>query len=339
MLVGLGMVVVLSPVLAWYAQSQHRAEDFGTAIQVESTSAEEGYVVVEDQAVNDDRLDCPFEGMHLKKNTAKATESCVAVVLDKEVYERTEKEECGAIQSDQTIIRNLPDRCDTNGDNCERCYLVEEMDWASDVAGSSEEYAAFTLGDYSVRANETTNFIDLQELTEYETQKAATKPRVGDVRYNYAYLPSDQELLVAGDAEDNTIVAAYDDKPFVVSTKSYQGTLEALEAQDNSAKWGLRIASLIAMTVGMILVFGPLTLFTNIFRVIPLVGKHIDNGFDGVLKFFAVLIGLLLWAGMYLVVLLIKNILAVIIVLAALGVAAFFLVQKGRKETPTTNME
>ncbi len=362
-LIGLLFIVILSPVAAWYAESQHRAEDFSSAKQVEATSNETGYIVIEDTAKAEEKLSCPVKSneeavTNTNSNTEVVTDKeCLYVEETKEAYTRVEKETCGRLSSNQEELRYLGDECDSDGTNCEPCYLVAEYDW--EVQDTTSNFVDFKLGDYTVAGSDSTNFIGTKSLMNYEflyddldddeldeyayeddlydgEYGVDGEYMVGDLRYSYEYLESDQTLLVAGNAENNTIKSAYEGKPFVISNLSYQGTLEDLESQDTASKWGLRIASLVLMVIGMVLLAGPLTVFTNVFRFIPFIGKRADKGIDAVISFVAALIGVVVWLIVFLGVLLLKNILLVLGVLVVIGIVIVVLVMKGKKNTASS---
>ncbi len=343
-LIGVLFVVFLSPLAAWYGESQNRAENFQTAIVVEAVSDESGYIVIEGDVTNDTPLSCPVDDsipsadsddMLVAEEDAMVVEetaaNCLYVSTDTQDYTRTEKEVCGSPSADQTILYETVTECDEDGTNCEQCYQVEQYDWESVEQVSA--FASASLGSYTVTPSEKTNVIGSKEMTVHEFEDSILDPFEGDRRYVYEYLESDQELLVAGFAEDGMIEASYEDNPFVFSTLSYQGTLEDLEAQDSTAKWGLRIASLVLMVLGMVMIFGPLTAMTNVLKVIPGLGKHLDKGFDSVIGFVAGLIGLVLWLIMWSAILVVKNIWVLVIVLLILiGGGVFLAIKKGQKK-------
>ncbi|MDP3970886.1 MAG: TMEM43 family protein [bacterium] len=361
MMIGLLFVVVASPLTAWYAESQHRAADFTAATVVEADSSEEGYVVVEATATNKQPLVCPVPFNEIDAEMEE--ENCVYVEEQVERYGVQEKEHCGSLSSNQTVVRQLQDECDADGTNCESCYLVEEYDWETESTDS--QYASFLLGKYEITPSDGANFIGTKEFTEYDlladyeagltedglyddvyyddevdtTRENTGAYEVGDLRYTYTYLNADQTLLVAGDADNNQIKGAYDKKPYVVSSLNYQGTMEDLEAQDSASKWGLRIASLVLMVLGVVMIFGPLTIFTNVFRFIPWLGKRLDKGLDSMIQFIAALIGFVMWIILYAMVLVLKNIWLIIIVLAVLGVGVFMLVKMGKKKSDAVKSE
>ena len=313
--IGVILVVFGAPLLLWNAESQHRAADFETAQVVDELDIQDGYVVVDSEpAVNEDgEVECPG-------SDSSAKENCLYIKTTEEVYTAKEETQCGDLDDDAVIIQRQAEQCDENGQNCEQCYLVETYDWKAE--DSSEQFIEFFVGLYSVIPSEKTNFIGKQDYLEYAVAEAEADPVPGDVRYDYTYFPVPDVILVAGDAEGGEIRAAYEDKPYVISDRSWQGTLEELQAQDTAAKWGLRIASLAAMVFGVILIFGPLMLLTNIFRVIPFVGKHVDEGIDGLLKFILGLVGFVLWLALWLVILTVKNILFIIVILLIVALIA-----------------
>ncbi len=361
MLIGIGLVVALSPYLLWQAQSQDRAKEFSTGQVVSADGNDTGYIIIEGEARNLDPLACPrvgdvhkslpsnrvvsdedddfFAGLDVIQPEATTPtetaelpvtepEDCLYVLSNKEVYVSHEAEKCGDLASDDEIIRRIEDECDENGENCEACYLVKEYDWTS--VDSNYDYARVKIGNYTIAPQGGANFIGTMQFTDYVYEISKTAPIEGDERFNFTYLPSKQRILVAGNAANNEIEGAYEGKPYVISNKNFDGTLAALTAQDKAMGWVLRIASLLAMIFGMLLIVGPLTYFTNIFRTIPILGKHVDQGFDGVIKSAAALIGLVLWLIIFGLVLLLKNIWIVIIVLAVIGAIALYLVKSGK---------
>lgn len=364
--IGLLMVVIASPIALWYSESQHRAADFSTAQVVTVDSAVTGYVVVEGEPAQTQPLNCPQKTLSdAPAVTADATDvtadattdtkadtkadkkqaepqSCVYVQTALDEYNFEVKEQCGSLSSNQVQLRYLGDECDEDGTNCEPCYEVEDYDWQNQ--STEEEFAGFTLGNYAITPSEGSNFIGTQELVEYDLidpdlvvdTNTPGDYNVGDMRYSYEYLPTGDRLLVAGDAEAGAITTAYEKRPYVVSSLTYQGTLEDLQSQDDASKWFLRIVSLALMVFGMVLMVGPLTLFTNIFRVIPFLGKRVDKGIDAVISFVAALIGFVLWLLVWGIVLVVKNIWIILIILVVIGVGVLMLVKRGKKKNAAT---
>lgn len=328
-LVGILFVVIGSPLAAWYAESQNRADDFSTAQVVESNSTTEGYVVVEGDATVEETVACPH----------KTDSSCVFVEKRTEQYSVERKEQCGDLSKDQVEIEYRGQECDSDGSNCKPCYMVDEYTW--DQVATESEYAKFAVGSFTVKASDQTNFIGAQEYTHYESEPTTntTQYTVGDIRHLYTYFPADDVQLVAGDAKAQAISGALEGKPFIVSNTGYVGTLAELESQDRNTAWGLRIASLVLMVVGVVMIFGPLTAFTNVFKMIPFLGKRLDKGFDAVITFVAAVIGFVLWLLLYAVVMVLKNIWIIIIVLGVIGIGVFILVKRGKKANSAAPQE
>lgn len=346
--IGILFVVIGSPLAAWYAESQNRADDFSTAQVVAADSATDGYVVVENTAKSTEDLACPNIGI-------ESIGKCIYVGKNTEKYSVERKEQCGSLSDSQVQIEYKGQECDSDGKNCESCYMVDEYSW--NQISTDSNYAKFAVGSYSVKASDQTNFIGSQEYTQYEstptdttnvnnnananlnTNAGLTTPdghAVGDIRHNYSYFPIDDVALVAGDAKTQAISGATDGKPFIVSNTGYAGTVAALESQDRTMAWGLRILSLALMVIGVVMIFGPLTAFTNIFRFIPILGKRLDKGFDAVITFVAALIGFVLWLGLFAIVMVLKNIWIIIIVLGVIGAGVLFLVKRGKKKSTVT---
>ncbi len=322
-LLGLGFIVIGSPVAVWYAESQHQGEDFATAIQVAATDQQSGYLAVTGTASVVDALPCPSQ-------TVGLTTDCVWVQTEQQTYRSEEKRQCGSLSDDQTILSNLPDECDSDGTNCERCYQVEEHSW--ETVDTTDQFAQFGLGVYSVTPTSAVNFIGEDSFT----TTTATTPQVGDQRQIMTYYPVQSVALVAGLATNNKLGTTLDGKPFVVSNLDYAGTLADLEAQDRSMMWILRIVSLVLMVIGMTMLAGPLTYFTNIFRVIPFLGSRVDRGFDAVIGFVAALLGVVMWFVLWIVVLLLKNIWLILGGLVIIAIIVVILIQLGKKKAAAT---
>ena len=87
---------------------------------------------------------------------------------------------------------------------------------------------------------------------------------------------------------------------------------------------------------GMMLLVGPLTYFTNVFRFIPFLGKHVDQGLDAVIIFVAGLIGVMLWLVVWGIVLVLKNIWFIIGALVLVSIVVFVIIQLGRQRSKRT---
>lgn len=333
-LIGLVLVVLVSPLLAWSSQTQHRAKDFKSAEVVSAESVTPGYIVVEGDAEQVDEFYCPMEGdltVAVDEFSAEGRDRCVYAHATEETYQYVEKEVCGDIQDDQEIIEHTEDDC----------FLVKELEWVQ--TDQNEAIGTFKIGAYTVIAEDAI-LIDDESFTQYPDGVTDEVANDGDVRYTYDFLEFRDRMLVAGSSESaGAIEGAFDKKTFVVSQKGYDGTLDALKMMDRGAATMLAIVSLLAMMFGMILIVGPLSILTNIFVGIPFIGTHVTRGFDLVVKAFAALVGFVIWIPMFVIVVIINKLLIAIIVLAVLGAIALYLAQKGKiklkKEHKTTVQE
>lgn len=320
-LIGLGLVVLVSPLLAWSSQTQHRAKDFKSAEVVSSESVTSGYVVVEGDATTTDDVYCPMEGdltVAIDQFEAEGRDRCVYARATEETYQYVEKEVCGGIQEGQVFVQNTQDDC----------ALVKELEWVE--TDRNEVINTFKIGAYTIIAEDAI-LIDDETFTAYPAGVTEETANEGDVRYSYRLLEFRDRMLVAGNAESNgAIEGAFDKKTFVVSQKGYDGTLDALKSMDRSAATVFAVMSLLAMMFGMILIVGPLSLLTNIFVGIPFIGSHVTRGFDAIVKLFAALVGFVIWVPMFVIVVVINKLLIAIIVLAVAGAVVFYLAQKGK---------
>ena len=326
--IGLLLIGIGGPVAAWFAESQHRADDFQSALVVERNERVDGYVVVKGMANNETPLQCP------QFVADGESQDCIYVQEHIEEYQFTIEEVCGDLEDNQIMVRRTVEECDADGSNCEQCYEVEEYDWQT--LSTSEEYAELMVGKYQVKPGSQNNFIG--ETTYEESRPAADEEAitvngyaVGDQRATYSYMESNQPIVVAGTSENGIISGTYDDEPYVVSSLGYEATAAALESQDSSARLGWRVASFVMMVIGAVMVAGPLTLFTNVFRVIPILGKRVDNGIDSVITFVAALLGALLWVVVFAAVLILKNIWLLLGVFAIGAIVVLIIIRRGQR--------
>ncbi|MFA6474811.1 MAG: TMEM43 family protein [Patescibacteria group bacterium] len=321
-LLGIGFVLIGSPLALWYAESQHKAQDFATAAQVQSNDVQPGYVAVSGTATVTDGLTCP--------NTTAATD-CIYLNTQTQRFDSKQERKCGSLSSNERVIQNLPDECDSDGKNCQSCYQIERTDW--NTIDTKTAYQPFTVGSYSIQPSSDVNFIGTQD---YTTTTNAT-PAIGDQRNIYKYYEASNVKLVAGTSANGKISTAADNKPYVISNVDYAGTLSEIKSQDTSTKWGLRILSFILMVVGMSMIVSPLTALTNVFRFIPFIGGRIDRGFDAIIGFVAGLFGAVMWVVLWGVVLLIKNIWIALIAVVVLVVVIVLVARMFGKKRATTS--
>ncbi len=356
---GVLLVFILSPGAAWYGENQHRTRDFETAPRVESTAtAQTGYIVLEGTPTPTKSLSCPA----LPPDTT-TTSQCLAVKTSVQTYQASRERYCGRPTNAMTIIADLGQECTNGNSNCQHCYQVEKKAWQE--VSNSKAYTPFQLGNYTVTPTDdatlpgaTTSTVTTRTAATVTPPTTAspispTKPStvidgsptspvgqydstatVGDTRSVYTVLPLG-DVVVAGTAENGKISGSDHGRPFVVSGLSYTGTREHLHNIDRAAKWGLRVVSLLAMSFGILLLFGPLLAVVDIARLIPVFGKYLSDGVSGVVKVLLGLIGAMIWSVMFIIIYTLNNIYLLIGLLILIIGAAGWLWQK-RKTLPVT---
>ncbi|MFH1712373.1 MAG: TMEM43 family protein [Patescibacteria group bacterium] len=313
-LLGILFVLILSPLTVWYAESQHRAKDFKKADQIEATVVQEGYITFEGQATSDAPLDCPGEVVVNDNN-------CLYANTTISEWTREEKTVCGERPAQDKILYSEEPRCDSDGE-CEECWRVEEFDWKQ--LSSNDSFTSFKVGAYTITPNASVKYISPGTSTEYYTDDldfidSLTAPVEGDEKYTYTYVELDQNLRIAGSASAAQIRDA-GDRIFVISPLSWAGTLDALQGQDRSTMWALRVVSLLLMIGGFIMIASPLTSLSGaLFGIIPVLGKKAHKPIASLVNAIAGAIGFAVWIVVWLSVLLLKNLWWIAIVALAVG--------------------
>jgi hypothetical protein len=316
------ILIIASPFVLWQAESQSRASDFAAARPVELASQEKGYIKLNGKPeYKDNSLACPAKSKDAK-------ESCLLVEKQTYTYTLSEKEKCSPPKENEKVLKTLGEKCDEDND-CDQCYLVEVREWKS--ADSGTEFTEFTLGDYAVNSTSKSIIIGKKDFTEYIANPTIqdannnaierdpkTNPLPGDTKIEYHYLLKDQDLIVAGVADNQTITAG--DMTFVISALNDTATLEELASQDTAAQWGLRILSLVMVIFAFSMIANAITAIPMFFvSKVPFFGQRVSKAVNGVVGVIAAAIGLLFWGLIFLVILLIKNILALVLSFVLIG--------------------
>ncbi len=327
------ILLIASPFVLWQAESQSRASDFAAARPVEASSQEKGYVKLNGKPEYKDKsLACPAKS----KN---AEDPCILVEKQTYTYTLSEKEKCSPPKENEKVLRTLEEKCDEDG--CDQCYLVEVREWKS--ADSETEFSGFTLGDYSIESTHKAILIGKKNFTEYIAnptiqdennneieRNPKTNPLPGDTKIEYQYLLKDQDLIVAGIADNQKITAG--DMTFVISALNDTATLEELTSQDTAAQWGFRIISLLMVIFAFSMIANAITAIPMFFvSKVPFFGKRVTKAVNGVVGVIAAIIGLLFWGLIFVVILIVKNILALALSFVLIGGligGGYFLIKK-----------
>lgn len=341
------ILIIIGPVILWNAESQRRAADFESAKDVSASSDKSGYLRITGQPELEDTLLCP------DSKNEDIEKKCLYISSSVEEYQLSDKEICSNTRPTD-VIRTLDrEECNSDNENCKPCYLVEEREWES--IDSDSQYVDFTIGDYIVRNSSKANIVGADTYEEFipndvfgenefdylfedipEQEASASRqsnPEIGDRKISYSFVPAKGDLLVAGESTDGEI--SEDNKEFVISTLTYAQTLEKLEGQDSSAKWGLRALSL------ALVVFGAISIFTGIASIpgffldaIPFIGDKLEDKLNQIASLFGGCMGLLIWGFMFFVVMLLKNLVALIIgfgiVFAVIAGLTIFVMKRGK---------
>ncbi|MCA9381523.1 hypothetical protein KC678_04615 [Candidatus Dojkabacteria bacterium] len=326
------LFIFLSPFVLWNSASQHKASDFKSAKEANIESGQEGYIVIEGNAVaNEDALSCPI-------NSEDESDKCIYVMTNTEEYTKTIDEVCSSNKPEDTILENLAPKCDDTGD-CVPCYKTEKFEWAH--IDTKVEESKFSIGEYKLNSISSANKIGLEQFEKIESANPTEliidneDPNVGDIKYSYQYYKNNQDLVIAGDARKNEIYRG--DKEFVVSSLGYGETLNNLKSQDSFATNGLRAMSFFLITCGFSLLFTTIAAIPLLItKVIPFVGKDIKNIANTIIGFAGFLIGTIIWILMFIIVSILKS--PFLLVLLVIGIAGFgYRVWSKKKEIEEKN--
>ncbi len=323
---GLGLILY-GPYFLWDAESQNRANDFSAAPLVSIESEETGHLTVKGLPESNESLLCPSE-------RDDSAEECVSISTTVREYSIEEVEQCSSNRPSRAI-ENLAEKCDSDGENCKPCYLVEKEIWKQ--VSSNTEFAPFTIGNYKVPSAYEAELIGQKSFKVYnaweesesdsflyeERTVSETNAEPGDRETSYNYLSMDSELIVSGVANTSMEIGA-GEKTFVISSLSEAETLGNLESKDTQSKWMLRALSMAMVVFGFIFIFNTVAAIPlMLVGIIPFLGKKLEEGISSVISFIAGAIGLVIWGLMWASVLLLKNIVALIVIGVVLVGAAF----------------
>ena len=322
-LLGLLLIIFLSPFTVWYAESQHRAKDFSSANQVEAISQETGYVTLQGAPTSNSPLPCPDD----------LDPSCVYVKTEIRKFVRKESVECGDAPTNKRIIEQIEDVCDEDGYDCESCYRVEEERW--ETKSTKKNFSDLKIGAYTVNLSNDTNVIGEEQHNEYFTVNAelienrSEEPKLGDSEISYEYLEIKNPLLVAGESDGSTI-SSPEKKVFVLSSLNPEATVAELDSQDKGTALALRLLSLFLMILGFVLLISPILSITgSLSKLVPILGKKAHAAVSWVLVGLSAIVGTLVWLIIWGVVLTLKNFWIILGVLAIItAIIALVMVRK-----------
>ncbi len=145
-------------------------------------------------------------------------------------------------------------------------YVDKWVDVSTD-----KKWAPFTVGGAKIDgANASLAYIDLKKLYEQETP-TTEGGEVQKIRDIITGIPSNSTLVVVGESASGVISGG---APFIISDKSPEALVAAMQSGESRVYWGFKIAAWLLMTVGFVMLFGPLTTFLNI---LPGLGKFVSG--------------------------------------------------------------
>lgn len=137
---------------------------------------------------------------------------------------------------------------------------------------SEKKWAGFDLGKYKIAGEQATLSVDLKKV--YEKEMPVTAPAVAPsptatpdqlpptkTREIVEAIPAGVKLLVVGESIDGAIAGG---KPFIISDKSNDALVASMKSSESKIYWGLKIAAWLLMTIGFIMLFGPIAVFLDI---------------------------------------------------------------------------
>jgi hypothetical protein len=310
-----GIVLVFgSPLAMWWAQSQHSADDFSSAVSVEADSGAAGYVT--------------FRGAPSYANEGDGS----ACLDDSCIYQEESQQELVTVQelvcgdsvtsnSSMRILQQNGSECDEYGD-CVPCYDVEKDEW-QEIA-SIETHYDVKVGSYVID-HEGAIYFDTREKT--VTEEAYYYDE-NDKRSVYTYYLMPSNLLVAGYSDGERVTNG--ELAFVLSDYDATVTLEKLEARDQANQMILWVITFVMLFIGLSLIFGPLAWMGRQMRYVPVIGPMLAKGSNAMIGVAAFVLAVPLWIALFVIIVLIKSWWIALILVALILAGIIWKAKKGQ---------
>ena len=213
-------------------------------------------------------------GMHkIEGSAVLTTEIIPPEITDKVLYYSYSKERYEQVEKveRETVTQNI------GGDEVEQVVETTKLvdEWVSKE--SSEEWARFKLAEIEITPNNAKSIVDYQraeywfdnQTYSYKLLTSGTtrNPVIGDERKVITYISVDGTFIVIGEISNNKISGG---DPFIVSNKSDADILSSLRTEENVTYLGFKIGSWLFLTLGLMLVIGPILALADF---IPVAGK------------------------------------------------------------------
>lgn len=177
-----------------------------------------------------------------------------------------------------TSIEEYQEETDSEGETT--------REWNS--VGSDTQWASFSVGPIKVQPGSNTNAVGEQQVysaykkkfeTDFHAGTEPGSPQVGDQRMTIQVLDATKPVIVVGEVSQGSIQSGGPTGTFVVSTLNEGATSQALHTEYKIAYWGIKGGAVMAIFVGIMLIFGPLTWLVG---HVPFVGDSLSCGFAAI---------------------------------------------------------
>lgn len=226
--------------LVWFGERQKEYSKDVAAIPMVTTvaSVQTGMVKVQAVPVASPALVAPL-----------TSESVVYYTYKKEEYRKVKETR----NETRTVQQNGQDVQQT----VQRDVYVDK--WVD--VGSDKKWATFSVGGAAVDGTGASlSYIKLKKLYEKE-QPAPVGGEVQKTREVVEGIPTSAALLVVGEVANGAIKSG---TPFIITDKSNDELLAAMQSSESWKYWGFKIAAWLLMTIGFVMLFGPITTLLNI---------------------------------------------------------------------------
>lgn len=253
--------------------------------------------------------------------------------LPQALYLQVEKQRFEVVKHVRTETRTT----EFAGQETEETVEITEYKEEWVTKETTSRWAAFSFGDLAIKPSEKTKLmtnttsaevanIKIDNLGPLNNYAQEVSSEVGATRLVYTYLPYSESLpeyIVVGKVVNKTIESG---EPFIVSDKSDEQIIKALEDEENTARAGFAFFSWLATFIGLSMLLAPIL---ELVSWIPLVGKAA--------KFVAGLIALVTATILVGTSWLILKFwwLILIIIIVVIGLAIFLVVKSASKKVTT----
>jgi hypothetical protein len=317
-LIGIALVFG-SPLAMWWAQSQHTAEDFASALSVEAESSEAGYITFRGAPSfidADGGAECQFGDCIYQDESQQELVTTMDLVCGNSVKST----------SSMRVLEQNGSECDENGD-CVPCYDVEKDEWEEIV--SIESYYDVMVGSYTV-SPEGATLLDTKERTVMEETEYDDFNFENEKRSVFTYYPLPSNLLVAGYSDGSRVTSG--EMVYVLSEFDSTITLQKLEARDSANQKLLWFVTFMMLLIGISLIFGPLAWMGRQMRFVPVIGPMLAKGSSAMIGAASLVLAIPLWIALFVIIVIIKSWWIALILVALILLGILWKVKKGAQE-------